>query len=869
MSEEHENDKDQEGTPEPAEEDDARDGQAGPEEAAAEESEPAPALEPEEAETPDREPGPPAEKRTGGPEAALIWVSAFLIVMVGVIAYSNGLSIPLLEEDQRIVEENTGIGSIVRVPGTGPAGGPGPLALFTLALNKWINGDEPAGYHAVNVFLHLLCAVLVYLLCRQVFLGKLKEPVAMVSGMLFAVHPACTSAVNQVTLRSYVLATCFVMVSLILYLRATKVAGSPRPALLVLSMLSFLCAWLSKEAALVLPVLLFAVDWVVRGREGWAQRLRIQGAYWGALAAMVVVQFVAAEFAGPDGVETPGASVAMHVGAVAQSLQTGLTGRGLSVQQAQLDPSGSALILAWATVGLVAVVALVMVVRRSPLGLALLWAVAALVAGGVLRKGEPVLADQRLYLALTGAVLVIPWFFSTLLRVSSTRVAGGIAVALLIAASGVGTFVRNTTWNDPIALWLEAEKATPDSVEAQRNLGRLHLERGQALLFDLARSQQDLDSATIAIQKQRADEDLATAQSHLEKAQRLAPDNAETTHLRGVTLELLGRPDEALEMQLRALEMDPMHFNSTLRAAVLLQTRASRTGSHDDLLRALDYYQYAQRLDPESKVYLGGYGMALAQLGEFNASEATLFEAVREDEQNLAADAVSPYQQRLDEVRAKLAVLRPIEEAIASLRQENPQAPELMKLHAELMARRKQFLHAAYALEPYLARNTADLYAWILLGYSKAAMGEGKRFLEGWPSPPAVPEGQPSAWLQLARRCAEDGLWDEALAYLESESAAGEVRLPLLAMGEVAFSLQQVVPGYQYLRQATEAYESEPMPWLRLCDFALTNKDMVAARGYLAEAEKRNADPADLALRREQLPEPWDEGASTPVTTIR
>ena len=166
----------------------------------------------------------PLLKGQKGIDTAQTVVGAFLIVLLGVIAYSNAIGLPFHAEDQALIQDNEALHGFARFD-EALAGSPGqqPLALVSFVLNWWCTPNRPWGFHAVNLFLHLLNGVLVFLLCRRLLGERGRDALAMPAGMLFVLHPLNTEGVNYVVARQGQLATLFVLLSLFLYLRATTV----------------------------------------------------------------------------------------------------------------------------------------------------------------------------------------------------------------------------------------------------------------------------------------------------------------------------------------------------------------------------------------------------------------------------------------------------------------------------------------------------------------------------------------------------------------------------------------------------------------------------------------------------------------------
>ena len=84
-----------------------------------------------------------------------------------------------------------------------------PLTYFTFWLNYQLGGRNPAGYHALNLALHLAAVLLLYdVLCRL-----LDRRAALVAAALFAVHPMQAEAVNYIWARGTLLMTVLCLLS--------------------------------------------------------------------------------------------------------------------------------------------------------------------------------------------------------------------------------------------------------------------------------------------------------------------------------------------------------------------------------------------------------------------------------------------------------------------------------------------------------------------------------------------------------------------------------------------------------------------------------------------------------------------------------
>ena len=97
---------------------------------------------------------------------------AALIVVAGLMAYVNALGHPLVFDDASTIAGNASIRTVTGSVRGGPAQSATagrPLVNLTFAINYALHGVAPWGYHAVNLGIHLLCALLVFALLRRMF----------------------------------------------------------------------------------------------------------------------------------------------------------------------------------------------------------------------------------------------------------------------------------------------------------------------------------------------------------------------------------------------------------------------------------------------------------------------------------------------------------------------------------------------------------------------------------------------------------------------------------------------------------------------------------------------------------------------------
>src|SRR5437870_5232741 len=103
-------------------------------------------------------------------------VYPFLILVAVLAAYGNSFWGPFIFDDLASIPENSHIRHLwplwdtLQAPHATTAKGR-PLVCFTLALNYAVGGLEVWGYHAVNLGIHLLSAIVLFGIVRRTLEG--------------------------------------------------------------------------------------------------------------------------------------------------------------------------------------------------------------------------------------------------------------------------------------------------------------------------------------------------------------------------------------------------------------------------------------------------------------------------------------------------------------------------------------------------------------------------------------------------------------------------------------------------------------------------------------------------------------------------
>ncbi len=594
----------------------------------------------------------PAAQKEAPRVRSVFWFAALAVIVgLGILAYANILQGTFVWDDEVLVAKNAYIrdfshlgniftenilGGVKRMSAFYR-----PLQILTYAIDFSVWQLNPFGYHLTNVLLHIAAALAVYL-----FLLALAAPqrVALWAGLFFVVHPVHTEAVSYVSGRADPLVAVFIFLCLTLYIRY---GSRPRPGLCAAMAVFAAAALLSKEIALLLPLMVLLYHYTsktgIRPAGLWSL-LAVAAGY------LILRQAFSSHLAGEMDVTVPllqrmpGVFVAYT-----QYLRLLLWPAGLHMEygQPQLSLADPRALLGVALLA-GSVVLFFKARRKDPLlSFAAGWFLLTLAPVANIFPVNAYMAEHWLYLPSVGvflgaALLLDRWAHKS----AGARRCVTVLVGTAVAFFAFLTVRQNHVWTQPALLYESILPHAPESPRLLNNLANIYAgdpeRREEALAlyrraiasdpkmafsyFNLANLYKRQGREGVAIDNYRKAMELnplyveaysnlgvlyfkqgrfEDAAAVLEEGARLNLVFADIHHNLGNTYQKLGRHDEAMAAFTRAVGLNPNFAPSHVNLAIAYfrmgdyrraaghaeRARALGAAVPEDILRALGSYR--------------------------------------------------------------------------------------------------------------------------------------------------------------------------------------------------------------------------------------------------------------------------------------
>jgi protein O-mannosyl-transferase len=364
-----------------------------------------------------------------------------------------------------------------------------PLTWLSHALDCELFGLNPAGPHYVNVLLHAVNAILLFLLLQSATGFRWRS---FIVAALFALHPINVESVAWAAERKNVLSTMFFLLALYAYGEYARRPGKWRYSTVACF---FALALLTKPQVITFPLLLLLWDYWPLGRMGaigstegalrgwsfpklWDPRLVLEKLPLLLLSAASAVITMKAQKAGgaiqtftqfnlPVRLETAVVSYVRYIGKAFWPSQL----EALYPHATQLYPAWQA---AAAVAGLLVVTASVLRARdQRYLAFGWFWFLGSLVPMiGLVQVGNQAMADRYAYTSFIGLFLMTIWFVGNWAR--ANHISGkwlALPTIACLLALGVGTYRQVGYWHDTETMWRRTLAVSPENYVAQVNLG--------------------------------------------------------------------------------------------------------------------------------------------------------------------------------------------------------------------------------------------------------------------------------------------------------------------------------------------------------------------------------------------------------------
>jgi protein O-mannosyl-transferase len=538
-----------------------------------------------------------------------------LIVFLAVSAYSGTLLVPFVLDDATSIVNNTLIKDLANFVSSSAGYASNPrrfIGYLSFALNYRFCGTDVTYYHVVNLAVHIINAVLVYLLVILTFVtSRMKGSAvsgssgwaALFAATLFAVHPIETQAVTYIVQRLASLTVLFYLCALIFYIKSRDqgIKRGVNAGHYLLSLVFALLAMKTKEISFTLPLIAALYEFLFF--EG---RTRNKLLY---LLPMLLMLFI-----------IPISMLNVHdtVGNLLPDINAATTASDLPrwdylltefsvivtylrllfipvnqnldydypVSHSLLDPR-----VVFSLVLLVSLLgAAVFLARRAVKGgdpalriaaFGIFWFFITLSVESSVIPIQDVIFEHRLYLPSIGIFITVSclgllattnWFAA-----SKAPAAAAVIVVLLLT---VATDHRNMVWSSEIGLWKDAVKKSPLKARTHNNLGDAYSKQGMP---------------NLSINEFKA-------------AIKLNPDYGMAHYNLGHTMLVIGIPKEAVKELVIASRLNPdapdIHDNLGVAYAELNMAD-----------KAFEEFQHALRLDPYNKDYSYNLMIAKRELG--------------------------------------------------------------------------------------------------------------------------------------------------------------------------------------------------------------------------------------------------------------
>lgn len=506
-------------------------------------------------------------------------IIAIIIAITGFIIYSNTFHASFAFDDHDAIIENYAIrnNSIYT-----HFNQPRYIGLISFALNYRFNHFNTFGYHLVNILIHIINALLVYLVIQKILKfnktqsnGIYQRAIPILIAFIFLVHPIQTQSVTYTVQRYTSLSALFSFVSILFYLKFRS-SQTRNFLLYILSLIACLLAFKTKENTATLPLCIIAIEALLFRNEKISTSRILHVLPYFILVAVIPFSFINTNQ--PLGKLIGGITEASSETTTITRTQYFLTELRVIVTYIRLlvlpinqsidyiFPLSKSLLelktfLAFCLLLLLLVYAFLIAKRHSFISFGILWFFIFLVIESSIIPISDVINEHRLYLPSVGFISAVVYAFFHVERILKWRKFNLIFFTIIILVLSVSTYQRNKVWDNEISLWKDTATKFPEDTRAWENLGAAYMTKSM----------------------------YTDAMKYLEKAIEINPQRASQWFNLAMCHKALGLTENAITELKIALELKPQYLKPGINLAILYIEKKQFNDSYDVLIKAKNY----------------------------------------------------------------------------------------------------------------------------------------------------------------------------------------------------------------------------------------------------------------------------------------
>lgn len=505
---------------------------------------------------------------------------SIIIIIIGIAIYSHVLNSPFVFDDHDIILKSNELKSGAIYTHFNQAR---YIGYVTFAINYHLNKLNTFGYHLVNLIIHILNSILVYLLVQKILLiiqnqtgPPFRREIPLIIALIFLVHPVQTQAVTYIAQRFTSLAAFFSLTAILSYLEF-KTAKTKPYFYLILSFIACLLAFKTKENTATLPFIIIAIELILFKDRKFTNKKIMHVLPFFILFAVIPLSFIpinqpAGELLGEltkASYQTEQVTRTQYLFTEFRVIVTYICLLIFPIHQSidyyyALSQSffDTKTFLSFLFLSMLFIFSLIISNKYHVISFGIIWFFIFLAVESSIIPIKDVIFEHRIYLPSIGFFIALVYAMFLLdKRFKLKKILFIIFIAIIISLA-IAAYSRNKFWNNEETLWEDAATKFPRNPRAVSNFG--------GMLADNNKCPQAIPL--------------------LNKSIEMAPNNPKNWFLLAYCHRQAGLLDDAIKEYSKVLELSPGNQKATIHLADIYLQKRDFDSAYSILIKAQESF---------------------------------------------------------------------------------------------------------------------------------------------------------------------------------------------------------------------------------------------------------------------------------------